>query len=237
MEMLNFDQFVEKKEYINKNPLVPQHPFRLLVIGPSGSGKSNLVTNLIVKDLHFDQLYIFARDLSEDKYEYLKAFFADLESKLKQKLNRKDITLAHFHSDLKNIPDIDKFDVNKQTLMVFDDLVLEKDQEKIKEIFLRGRKKNISTIYISQSFFKVPKMIRLNSNYVILFDVGSKREMQAIASTFAYRISFPLFQRLYKFIIQQPFGYMVIDCTNSKDLTKHIRNGFDGRFSPDVFIE
>ena len=189
MEIINFDSFLDKKVYTNKNIMVPQWPFRLLVIGPSGSGKSNVVCNLIMKDLHFDELYIYARDLEEDKYVYLKDFFSELEAKLKQNLHDKTIKIAHFHNSLKEMVDINKFGQDKQILIVIDDMIQEKDQEQIKELFLRGRKKNISTIYISQSFFKIPKMIRLNANYVILFDVGSKREMQSIASTFAYRIS------------------------------------------------
>ncbi len=48
MEVINIDNMCEQKQYMNKNPLAPQWPFRLLVVGPSGSGKSNLVLNLIV---------------------------------------------------------------------------------------------------------------------------------------------------------------------------------------------
>lgn len=75
MDIRNFDEvvsgYVPKEKYRNKNPLSPQWPFRLLVVAASGSGKTNLVCNLVMDYLIWDKIYIFAPDLTEDKYVYM----------------------------------------------------------------------------------------------------------------------------------------------------------------------
>ena len=71
--MINFDDYVsEDKTEHNKNwPYIPDHPYRILIIGGSGSGKTNALINLIHEQNYIDKIYLYARDLSEHKYEYL----------------------------------------------------------------------------------------------------------------------------------------------------------------------
>ena len=67
LEIKNFD--CKLKDYINKNPLMPEWPFRMCIIGPSGSGKSNLLLNMIYCDLiHYDTLTLVAPSLEQDVY-------------------------------------------------------------------------------------------------------------------------------------------------------------------------
>ena len=69
--MINFDDTVnENKTKHNKNwPYIPDHPYRILIIGGSGSGKTNAMINLINEQNNIDKTYLYARDLSEPKYE------------------------------------------------------------------------------------------------------------------------------------------------------------------------
>ena len=71
--MINFDDYVnENKTEHNKNwPYIPDHPYRILIIGGSGSGKTNALINLINEQNDIDKIYLHARDLNEPKYEYL----------------------------------------------------------------------------------------------------------------------------------------------------------------------
>ena len=71
--MINFEYVVsENKTKDNKNwPYIPDHPYRILIIGGSGSGKRNALINLINEQNYIDKMYVYARDLSEPKYEYL----------------------------------------------------------------------------------------------------------------------------------------------------------------------
>ena len=70
--MINFDDYVnENKTEHNKNwPYIPDHPYRMLIIGDSGSGKTNALINLMNEQKYIDKIYFYARDLNERKYEY-----------------------------------------------------------------------------------------------------------------------------------------------------------------------
>ena len=71
--MINFDDIVsENKTVHNKNwPSIPDHPYRILIIGGLGSGKTNALINLINEQNDIDKIYLYARDLNEPKYKIL----------------------------------------------------------------------------------------------------------------------------------------------------------------------
>ena len=71
--MINFDDYVnETKTVHNKNwPYIPDHPFRILIIGGLGSEKTNALINLKNEQNDIDKIYLYARDLNEPKCEYL----------------------------------------------------------------------------------------------------------------------------------------------------------------------
>ena len=71
--MINLDSITNEnnKEHNEKWPYIPDHPYRILIIGGSGSGKTNALINLINEQNDIDKIYLYARDLSEPKYEYL----------------------------------------------------------------------------------------------------------------------------------------------------------------------
>ena len=70
--MINFDNYVnENKTKHNKNwPYIPDHPYRILIIGGSGSGKTNLLLNLIGNQPDIDKIYLYVKDPYESKYQY-----------------------------------------------------------------------------------------------------------------------------------------------------------------------
>ena len=71
--MINLDSFTNEnnKEHNKKWPYIPDHPYRIMIIGGSGSGKTNALLNLINEQYNIDRIYLYAKDLSEPKYEYL----------------------------------------------------------------------------------------------------------------------------------------------------------------------
>lgn len=208
------DKFVEKKKYRNKNPLAPQHPFRAVVLGPSGSGKTNVVMNLVMEHLEFDKLYIFAKDLEEEKYLTI----IGLAEHMAKEAGIDPIEVIEYHDDPTKV-DIGNFDPKKQNLCIFDDMVTEskENQSKIDELFVRGRKTpNCSVMYLTQSYFNTPPLLRKQVNYVIAMNVDNQRELQEISKTYATDIDYKEFKQLYKDCVKQDFGFLVIDMKNKK---------------------
>ena len=72
-KIINLDSIINdnNKEHNEKCPFIPDHPYRIIIIGGSGSGKTNALINLINGQNNIDKIYLYARDLSEPKYEYL----------------------------------------------------------------------------------------------------------------------------------------------------------------------
>jgi hypothetical protein len=241
MEIKNIDIEIVKSKANNKisdNPYAPKHPFRMLVIGPSGCGKSNVVVNLLIEYLNFDRIYVYARDLEEDKYKMLMEFFELMDEKINKKLTKRGraaqdsdmwttATFTQVSSD-EDIIDTNSLNPDNRNLVVFDDLVSlgRKNQHKVVDLFIRGRKRNCSLIYISQTFFEIPKSIRLQANYVILFQINDARELQELRKTLATRVSTQDFRDMYAEIVNTPYQFMFIDSC-AKDVENHIRMGFD----------
>ena len=71
--MISLDSIMNNnnKEHNEKWPYIPDHPYRILIIGGSGSGKTNVLVNLINEQYDIDKIYVYAKDLSEPKHEFL----------------------------------------------------------------------------------------------------------------------------------------------------------------------
>ena len=92
------------------------------------------------------------------------------------------------------------------------------------ELFIRGRKLNISLVFITQSYFAVPKNIRLNSTHYFVMKIPNKRELQQIAFNHSSDIDFQDFMNLYKRSTVEPYSLLVMDTTLSSDNSLHFRN-------------
>ena len=153
--MLNLDNIVNSN---NKNS-DKDWPFRILIIGPSGSGKTNVLLNLIEKlnnTIPIDKIYLFAKDLSEPKYEFLVSN--------REKAGIKNYNDANAFIEYSNTMDdvfsnIDEYNTRRKRriLLVLDDMIAdimsnEKFAAIIKEMFIGCRKLNISLVFITVRF-------------------------------------------------------------------------------------
>ena len=111
-DIRNFDEYINKKLYINNNPLAPQHPYRILVVGPSGQGKTNLAFNLIFDLTYWDNLFVVSKMVdSEDKYIKLQEWVKKIEYDIQEEVGDNEIQIGHYYSSFDEaLPDVDSFD-------------------------------------------------------------------------------------------------------------------------------
>ena len=87
----------------------------------------------------------------------------------------------------------------------------------VTELFIRGRKLNISVFFITQSYFKTPKDVRLNSTHCFIMKIPNKRELQQIALNHSSETDFKDFMKIYKKCTAEPYSFLVNDTTLPSD--------------------
>ena len=131
---------------------------------------------------------------------------------------------------------IEEYNPNKKQkiLVIFNDIIADMISNKklnsiVTELFIRGRKLNISLVFITQSYFAVPKNIRLNSTHYFVMKIPNKRELQQIAFNHSSDIDFQDFMNLYKKCTAKPYSFLVIDTTLTSDNPLRFRKNLSER--------
>ena len=87
----------------------------------------------------------------------------------------------------------------------------------VTELFIRDRKLNISLVFMTQSYFEVPKDVRLNSTHFFIMKIPNKRELQQIAINHSSDISTKDFANIYRKCTAEPYSFLVNDATLASD--------------------
>ena len=217
--MINFDDCTNENtiEHNSKWPYIPDHPYRILIISASGSGKTNALLNLINNQPDIDKIYLYTKDPYETKCQYL------INKREKVGLDHFDDPKAfmEYSNDMqdvyKNIEDYNPIKKRKK-LIVFDDMIADminnnKLNPVVTELFIRGRKLNISIVFITQSYFKVSKDVRLNSTRFFIVKIPNNRQLQKIALNHSSDIDFKDFMKICKKYTKEPYSFLVNDTT------------------------
>ena len=121
----------------------------------------------------------------------------------------------------------------RKKLIVFGDMITDiitnkKSQAIIKELFIRCRKLNISLVFITQSYFSVPKDVRLNTTHYFIIKINSKKELKNIAINHSGDIDYQDFKKIYSECTKEPFNFLTIDTTlPASDPLRFRKNLFD----------
>ena len=177
--MISFDGIMKEKikEHNPNWPKISDNPCKILIVGDSGCGKANSLFNLKVQKLDIDKISLYAKDLYEVKYQFL--------------INKKEyIGLKHFNdsktfieysNDMDDIyKNIKEYNPNKKRkiLIILDMIadVISNDKLNliVTELINRSRKLNISLVFIKQSYFAVPKNIRLSPTHYFITKIPNK---------------------------------------------------------------
>ena len=110
----------------------------------------------------------------------------------------------------------------RKIIIVFDDMIADMNNKKklnqvVTELFIRGKNLNISIVFITQLYFKVPKGIRLNSTHFFIMKIRNKRELQQIALNHSSDIDFKNFLKICKKSTIKPYSFLVNDTTLQSD--------------------
>ena len=177
--------------------------------------KKNALLNLINNQQDIDKVYLYAKDPYETKYQFL--------------INKRESTgLKHFNDPKafteysNNMQDvyknIDEYNADKERkiLIAFDDMIADMINNKklnliVTELFLRGRKLNMSLVFITQSYFKVPEDVRLNSTHFFIMKIPNKRGLQKIVLNHSSDINSKFFIKIYEKYTAEPYSFLVSD--------------------------
>jgi len=243
MEM-NLDWEIETNR--NNSPMLPRS-IRGLIVGKSGCGKTNLLLNLLLKPdlLDYNKLVVYGKSLFQTKYKILKCGFdnnLDKETICNLFNNRgeiiqKDISpyqilkyigetnptnnpiKCEFFENDSNIIDPRELKATDKNLMIFDDVLLEK-QNKCEDYYTRGRHSNVDCFYLSQNYFRLPRQtIRENSNFICLFKQDHKNLQHIYQDHVSQDMEYEEFKELCRLCWAEPYNFFIID------LTSPIKNG------------
>ena len=155
MEIPNYDSVDDPdKKYKQLFPYVPSDTFRMLICGNSGSGKTNLLYHMLIKPLlYYDEIYLYARNLEQDKYQKLIQKMRELSSEM-------GYEILHVSNDeIIPVSDLDYED--NQKLVIFDDYVCDKNQRQLIDYFIQGTGKKCIFQYgksLENSMFEYPTL-------------------------------------------------------------------------------
>ena len=122
MEIPNYDSDTKNKKFRQLYSYMPNDTFRMLICGNSGRGKTNLLYHILIKPLlHYDEIYLYAKNLDQEKYQNL----MNKMNEMSEKINYDIMTV----SNDKIIPVGEMDYVDNQKLVTFDDYVCEKKSE------------------------------------------------------------------------------------------------------------
>ena len=175
---------------------MPDRCFRMLICAPSGSGKTNTLMHMIYNLLYFDKIFLYAKNLEQSKYQKLIDVFQPISREAGY-----DVIEA---SNDKIIP-VDQLDSESQKIVIFDDFICDKNQKPLINYFIQGRHKNCCVIYLSQSYYKTPKDIRLNCSHFAIYEFPSNNEKSLLCRENGVS------KETYERATRDPYSFLYID--------------------------
>lgn len=205
------------KKKVKHSTLLP-HQVRGLIVGPSNSGKTNLLLSLLIdkNGLKFKNVYLFSNSLHQPKYDLLH-----------QILNRVDgVGFYRFRNQFLN-PE----EVEKNSVVVFDDVMSEK-QSPIQDFFSMGRHRSIDCFYLAQTYSRIPKqLIRDNANMIILFKMDDMNLRHVYTDHIVTDMTYTQFRDICGVCWNDPHGFLLIDKESERNNGRY-RQGFDKYINP-----
>ena len=224
MNLTNFDEG-QSVEHMKHHFLLPDCHY--MIVAPTGSGKTNLLCNMLLKWMKFDNCTIYT--INDDQHKYME--LAELSKILKNELAITDVIKI---DKPENIISVDELDKDSSKIIVFDDIKIDKKyMDMIAEYFSLSRNKNCNCIFLSQSYYDVPKYIRRNTKCFVLFDGLDNTDISHICKDHKKHINLDEFCHLYQQATSEPYSFMVFDKTTN-NVPQMYRKRFDHFYVPKI---
>jgi hypothetical protein len=189
------------------------HPARIIIVGCSGSGKTQLALTILkrMQDT-FGNITLCCANANEPLYQYLKT--------------KLDADQLQVYEGIENVPRLEDLDDDVQHLIVVDDLCIERKQKIFEEYFIRSRKiaKGCTLLYLTQNYYAVPKMCRLNCTQVILKKLSTARDLKFVLRDFQLDITQEQALQMYQECVHDN-TFLLIDVETNDDNMRY-RKGF-----------
>lgn len=214
----NFDEYIGSgmSNKSKHGPLLPDS-IRCIISGPSNSGKTNALFNLICDKnaLMFENVYVFSKSLYQPKYKFL------------AKAMPKEVGYYAYDD---NSSVIHPSTAKPNSIMIFDDISCEK-HDNIRNYFTMGRHKSIDVFYLGQTYSKIPKqLIRDNANVMILFKQDELNLRHVYNDHVNTDMSFEKFKSLCSLAWTEKYDFLTIDKDTDIDKGRY-------RVNLDSFVE
>jgi len=212
------------------DPRLPQHPFRLLLIAPSGTGKTTMLVNMLIRPEmycgYFNEVYICSPSIYTDyKWKPVRDLYDD-KDKPKYLLDHYDTSMVStvVENQKTIIRELDSHkELAPRILLVFDDILAEKlfqvsTTGPLEDLFARGRQLNISVMVSSQFYKQISTRARDNPTNIVLMNIGrNKKELKNVAEELSGPISDKQFFTLWQLMIdpKNPHDFMHIVAENN----------------------
>ena len=203
MNISNYVGDTKNKKFKQRYSFMPNDTFRMLICGNSGSGKTNLLYHMLIEPLlYYDEIFLYAKNLEQEKYQTL----MNKMNEISREAGYDIMTVSNY----KIIPINDLDYEDNQKLVIFDDYVCEKNQRQIVDYVIQGRHKNCSVTYLSQSFYKTPRDVRLNCSHYCIYEFPSSRERNMISSELGVD------KEKFKKATKEPYSFLYVDKPKKK---------------------
>ena len=200
-------------------------PFRLGIVGGSGSGKTSLLSLLIL-----DPLKQFYKDIWEPENIFIFSGSMKTDNKIHSIVKAMDIPDSNLFEDYDDhIINViyemieDRIAANKgkkqeHSLFIFDDLsfstkIRSKRNNALGKLYLNGRKNLVSTVFMSQKYLQIPPDVRVNLSGLILYAVPTS-ELEAVTADHNFLRSKRAFYQMFRTHVTEKFHFMVINYSN-----------------------
>ncbi|MCW3101332.1 MAG: hypothetical protein JWL77_6950 [Chthonomonadaceae bacterium] len=205
-----------KVDYPGRDKVNIDLPCRVAIIGKSGAGKNQALLHLIENIPAWGEFYLCLANPDQPLWSY----FIDQLMKVQKKIKKQILWVCDSPSKMPPIDEMVHDGVQK--LWVYDDQLLKNkhEQAEMAKPFVYGRNLGISAIVLSQSWFGINRIVRLQADYILINKLNSNRDIKQIISDASLDVNLDNLMKMYEVATESVQNFLLIDKNTMDDSLK-----------------